>query len=73
MRRNSALVALAFVVGLGIGYFLRSVGKGTAQKPDRDTDLAAIERLHKRLKIDLALFDSGLKQIAAAGLQFQHG
>jgi hypothetical protein len=39
--------------------------------PPADAGIAAqkeaIDRLHKRLKIDLALFDSGLKPIAAAG------
>jgi hypothetical protein len=49
MRRTVAFVTVAFVVGLGAGYFARSARIGTAQIPDRHTaDLTAIEKLHKK-------------------------
>lgn len=62
MRRTFAFVAIAFVVGLGAGYFARSAGIGTAQIPDRHTgDLAAIEKLHKKnIEVTLSQDPQGL-------------
>ncbi len=47
MRRNSLVAILAFVAGLGIGYFVRGA-MGTANRPDTyGTELAGIEKLHR--------------------------
>jgi hypothetical protein len=49
MRRISVFVVIVFVAGLGIGYFARSAGIGTARRWDTHAaDLAAIEKLHKK-------------------------
>jgi uncharacterized protein (TIGR02246 family) len=48
MRRTFALVTIALVVGLGIGYFARSAGIRTPRRTETPaTDLAAIEKLHQ--------------------------
>ena len=48
MRRTSIFMTIAFLAGLGIGYFARSAGTGTLQQRDTDAaDLAAIEKLHR--------------------------
>jgi uncharacterized protein (TIGR02246 family) len=48
MRRTFALVTIALVVGLGIGYFARSAGIRTPRRTETQaTDLAAIEKLHQ--------------------------
>src|SRR5260370_35618296 len=48
MRRTSVFVTIAFLAGVGIGYFARGAGLGTLlrRKPSA-ADLAAIEKLHK--------------------------
>jgi uncharacterized protein (TIGR02246 family) len=47
MRRTSVFITIAFLAGLGIGYFARSA-MGTLQRKDRHAaDLAAIEKLHR--------------------------
>jgi uncharacterized protein (TIGR02246 family) len=46
MRRISVFVAIAFLAGLGVGYFARSAA-GTLQRRSHATDLAAIEELHR--------------------------
>ncbi|MGA7226510.1 MAG: nuclear transport factor 2 family protein [Candidatus Acidiferrales bacterium] len=47
MRRTSVFVIIAFLAGLGIGYFARTT-MGTLQRKDMHAaDLAAIEKLHK--------------------------
>jgi len=41
-------MTIAFLAGLGIGFFARSAGTGTLQRRDTHAaDLAAIERLHR--------------------------
>ncbi len=48
MRRTSVFMTIAFLAGLGIGFFARSAGTGTLQRRDtRAADLAAIEKLHR--------------------------
>jgi uncharacterized protein (TIGR02246 family) len=47
MRRTSVFITIAFLAGLGIGYFARSA-MGTLQRKDRHAaDLAAIEKLRR--------------------------
>jgi uncharacterized protein (TIGR02246 family) len=60
MRRSPVLIAIAFLLGLGLGFYAR--GAGTAEIPRGETraaDLAAIEKLHQ------ADIDSTLKQDAS--------
>ncbi len=48
MRRTSVFVTIAFLAGVGIGYFARGAGLGTLlRRNTRAADLAAIEKLHK--------------------------
>ncbi len=48
MRRTSVFMTIAFLAGLGIGFFARSAGRGTLQRRDTHAaDLAAIEKLHR--------------------------
>jgi uncharacterized protein (TIGR02246 family) len=48
MRRPSVLITIAFLAGLGIGYFVRSAGMGMSRRRDtRTADLAAIQRLDR--------------------------
>ncbi len=48
MRRISVFVTIAFLAGLGIGFFARSAGIGTPHRTDTHAaDLAAIEKLHR--------------------------
>src|SRR5713226_7190802 len=48
MRRTSVFVTIAFLAGLGIGFFARSA-MGTLQRKDTHAaDLAAIEKLHQK-------------------------
>jgi len=48
MRRTSVFMTIAFLAGLGIGFFARSAGTDTLQRRDTHAaDLAGIERLHR--------------------------
>ncbi len=48
MRRTSVFMTIAFLAGLGIGFFARSAATGTLERRDtRAADLAAIEKLHR--------------------------
>ncbi len=48
MKHTSSLAVIAFLAGLGIGFFARSDGIGTLQRRDTHAaDLTAIERLHQ--------------------------
>jgi len=47
MRRTSVFVTIAFLAGLGIGYFGRSAYPGMLQRRTHAADLAAIEKLHR--------------------------
>ncbi len=48
MKRTSVFSAVAFLAGLGIGFFGRSEGMGTLQRTDTHAaDVAAIQKLHR--------------------------
>jgi uncharacterized protein (TIGR02246 family) len=47
MRRTSVLTTLAFLAGVGVGFFARSAHTGMLQQRTHTADLAAIEKLHK--------------------------
>ena len=48
MRRTHLVTILVFVAGLGLGYFVRSLGIDKPQETDMHAaDWAAIEKLHK--------------------------
>jgi uncharacterized protein (TIGR02246 family) len=47
MRRNSLLIILVFVAGLGIGYLARGAIGTTRLTDTHAADLAAIEKLHR--------------------------
>jgi uncharacterized protein (TIGR02246 family) len=47
MRRTSVFVPIAFLAGLAIGFFARSVYPGLLQRRTHAADLAAIEKLHQ--------------------------
>jgi hypothetical protein len=44
MKHPSLLAIVAFIAGLGIGYFARSAFTGTLQRRTHAADLAAIEK-----------------------------
>jgi hypothetical protein len=50
MKRTSVFVAIAFLAGLGTGFFAHSAGVGRLLRRDpHAADLAAIEKLHQIL------------------------
>jgi ketosteroid isomerase-like protein len=65
MRRTSLITTLAFVAGLGIGFFARNTGMGTLQRKDTHAaDLAAIEKLHQKdIEVTLSQDPKGLIDI----------
>jgi hypothetical protein len=65
MRRTSVFVAIAFLAGLGIGYFVRGSVVGTPHKTDAHAaDLAAIDKLHKEdIRVTLLQDPKGLLDI----------
>jgi len=65
MRRISVFVTIAFLAGLGIGYFARSAGIGTPHKTDTlAADLAAIDKLHQEdIRVTLLQDPKGLLDI----------
>ena len=65
MRRTSVFVAIAFLAGLGIGYFVRGSVIGTPHKTDTHAaDLAAIDKLHKEdIRVTLLQDPKGLLDI----------
>ncbi|MGH9775456.1 MAG: YybH family protein [Candidatus Acidiferrales bacterium] len=67
MRRTFAFVTIAFLAGLGVGYFARSAGLGTLlQSEKRAADLAAIEKLHQEdIEATLSQDPKGLMDIWA--------
>jgi hypothetical protein len=60
-------VIIVFVAGLGIGYFVRSAGIGTAQQWEtHEADLAAVEKLHKKnMEVTLSQDPQGLLDLWA--------
>jgi uncharacterized protein (TIGR02246 family) len=67
MRRTSVFVTIAFLAGLGIGYFARSAGIGTPHgTATHPADLAAIERLHQEdIEVTLSQDPKGLVDVWA--------
>jgi uncharacterized protein (TIGR02246 family) len=65
MKRTSVFVILAFLAGLGIGYFARSAGIGMPVRRDTHAaDLAAIEKLHQEdIAVTLSQDPKGLVEI----------
>jgi ketosteroid isomerase-like protein len=65
MRRTSVFVALAFLAGLGLGYYARSIGLGTPHRTDAHAaDMAAIEKLHQKdIEVTLSQDPKGLLDI----------
>lgn len=60
MRRTSVLVTIAFVGGLGIGYFVRAVA-GMLQRRTSAADLAAIKKLEQEeIEVTLSQDPKGL-------------
>jgi ketosteroid isomerase-like protein len=62
MKHPSSLAIVAFLAGLGIGFFARSGGIGTLQRTDTHAaDLAAIEKLHQEdIEVTLSQDPKGL-------------
>ena len=62
MRRNSVFVAIAFLAGLGIGFFARRTGRETLLSRDTHAaDLAAIDKLHQEdIRVTLLQDPKGL-------------
>jgi hypothetical protein len=62
MRCTTVFVVIVFVAGLGVGYFARSAGMGTARRWDTHApDLAAIGKLHKKnIEVTLSQDPPGL-------------
>src|SRR5712692_5454295 len=62
MMRTSVLSAVAFLAGLGIGFFARSGGIGTLQRTNTHAaDVAAIEKLHQKdIEVTLSQDPKGL-------------
>jgi ketosteroid isomerase-like protein len=65
MRRTSVFVTIAFLAGLGAGYFARSADVGTPHRTDAHAaDLAAIEKLHQQdIEVTLSQDPKGLLDI----------
>ena len=65
MRRSSVFVTIAFLAGLGVGFFARSA-MGTLQRRTHAADLAAIEKLHQEdIEVTLSQDPKGLMDIWA--------
>jgi ketosteroid isomerase-like protein len=67
MRRTYVFAALAFLAGLGVGYFSRSAGVDTSRRTDASAaNLAAIEKLHQEdIEVTLSQDPKGLLDIWA--------
>ncbi len=65
MRRTPVFVTIAFLAGLGIGFFARSAGLGMLLRRDtRAADLEAIEKLHQKdIEVTLSQDPKGLIDI----------
>jgi uncharacterized protein (TIGR02246 family) len=63
MRRTSVFLTIAFLAGLGIGFFARST-MGTLERRTHAADLAAIEKLHQKdIEVTLPQDPKGLLDI----------
>lgn len=65
MRRTSTLVTIAFLAGLGLGYFAHNAGVSRLLRRDTHAaDLAAIEKLHREdIRVTLLQDPKGLLDI----------
>lgn len=65
MRRTAVFVAMAFLAGLGIGFFARRTGRETLLSRDTHAaDLAAIDKLHQEdIRVTLLQDPKGLVDI----------
>src|SRR5271168_5279917 len=65
MKRTPAFVALAFLAGLGVGYYARSIGTSTPRRTDAHAaDMAGIEKLHQKdIEVTLSQDPKGLLDI----------
>jgi ketosteroid isomerase-like protein len=65
MRRPSVFITIAFLAGLGVGYYARSIGIGTPHRTDAHAaDMAAIEKLHQKdIEVTLSQDPQGLLDI----------
>jgi|SRR6185436_7665397 ketosteroid isomerase-like protein len=65
MRRTSVFVAIAFLAGLGIGFFARRTGRETLLSRDTHAaDLAAIDKFHQEdIRVTLLQDPKGLVDI----------
>jgi uncharacterized protein (TIGR02246 family) len=66
MRRISVFVTIAFLAGLGIGFFARSAMGTFHRKDTHAADLAAIEKLHQEdIEVTLSQDPKGLIDVWA--------
>jgi len=67
MRRTSLLIAIAFLAGLAIGYFVRRAGIGTLRRSNTHAaDLAAIKKLEQEdIEVTLSQDPKGLVDVWA--------
>ena len=67
MKRTSVFVTIAFLAGLGVGFFAHSAGLGRLLRRDTHAaDLAAIEKLHQdEIKFTLSQDPKGLMDLWA--------
>jgi ketosteroid isomerase-like protein len=58
-------ITIAFLAGLGVGYYARSIGIGTPHRTDAHAaDMAAIEKLHQKdIEVTLSQDPKGLVDI----------
>jgi ketosteroid isomerase-like protein len=65
MRRPTVFMTMAFLAGLGVGYYARSIGIGTPHRTDAHAaDMAAIEKLHRKdIEVTLSQDPKGLLDI----------
>ena len=65
MKRTSVFVAFAFLAGLGVGNYARSIGTSTPRRTDAHAaDMAGIEKLHQKdIEVTLSQDPKGLLDI----------
>ena len=76
MKRTSVFVALAFLAGLGVGYYARSIGTSTSRRTDAHAaDMAGIEKLHQKdIEVTLSQDPKGLLDLwTADAVRFNPG
>jgi ketosteroid isomerase-like protein len=65
MRRPTVFMTMAFLAGLGVGYYAGSIGIGAPHRTDAHAaDMAAIEKLHQKdIEVTLSQDPKGLIDI----------